>query len=142
MGEEVLEKYFATIFTSSNPSGFEEILEGVQQSEVEVGEMDMGGASSNEPRVGSLEAGLDPPTVPALMKCLQASASPLVAAAHLTKLSGLILRLVHSPPAVHMNSLLPAKGSARLIKRLVSSIYLHITGYTPKHFTVISHRIV
>ena len=43
IGEEVLEKYFATIFTSSNPSGFEEILEGVHRFEVEVGEMDMGG---------------------------------------------------------------------------------------------------
>ena len=43
MGEEVLEKYFATIFTSSNPSSFEEILEGVHRAEVEVGELDMGG---------------------------------------------------------------------------------------------------
>ena len=32
------------------------------------------------------------------MKPLQSSASPSIAAAHLTKLSGLILHLVHSPP--------------------------------------------
>ena len=49
------------------------------------------------------------------MKPLQSSASPSIAAAHLTKLSGLILHLVHSPPAVHMNSLLLAKGSAMLV---------------------------
>lgn len=77
MGAEVLKMYFATIFTSSNPSGFEEILEGVHQSEVEVGEMDMGGEFQPLEVYQALKK-MAPLTTLVLMICLLSSINPFV----------------------------------------------------------------